>query len=174
MHPLVALAKNTIHALFSEETVTLPEGYDDHQGCFVTINKEGELRGCIGFITTKKSLKETVKEAAIGAAMHDPRFPSLTEEELDMITVEVSVLSKPEKVMSDDPTTRMESFIPGETGLIIQKGWKSGVLLPQVFDKDTPAQEALEMTCWKAELPRDAWRHAGTSVYTFTATIHEE
>lgn len=174
MHPLVQLAKDSIHALFSKEKVTLPEGFEEHQGCFVTLNKNKELRGCIGFITTKKSLKETVQEAARAAAKNDPRFPSLEEEELKDITIEVSVLSIPKKVMSNDPTTRMEAFNPGETGLIMQRGWKSGLLLPQVFKKDTPAQEALEMTCWKAELPKDAWRKAETNMYTFTATIYEE
>ena len=174
MHPLVKLAKDTIKSIFSKESVKEPEGYEERQGCFVTINEHGALRGCIGYVTSDKPLKETVREAAEAAALHDPRFPPLTEDELEEITIEVSVLTRPRKVASEDPLKRQEAFTAGRSGLIVQRGWKSGLLLPQVFDKETTAQEALSMTCEKAGLPRGAWKQPETSVYTFEATVHEE
>lgn len=174
MHPLVKLAKDTLRSLFAQEEPEMPEGYEDEQGCFVTLTKDGELRGCIGYVTNDKPLKRSVKDAAEAAARNDPRFPPVREEELEGITVEVSVLSKPRRVQTDEPVKRLQAFNPGETGLIIQRGWKSGLLLPQVFDEDTPAEEAMRMTCRKAGLPPDAWKQPETGVYTFTATIHKE
>ncbi|MBD3209060.1 AmmeMemoRadiSam system protein A [Candidatus Woesearchaeota archaeon] len=173
-HPLIELARQTIEGLFSQKQATMPTGYDEPQGCFVTINKNNELRGCIGYVTTDKPLKETVVEAAKAAAKNDPRFPPLSKEELRDITIEVSVLSRPKKILSEDPAKRQQAFTPGETGLIVQRGWLSGLLLPQVFDENTTAQEALDMTCKKAGLLRNAWKEPSTSIYTFTATVHEE
>ncbi|MBN1275537.1 AmmeMemoRadiSam system protein A [Candidatus Woesearchaeota archaeon] len=170
-HPLVRLAKDAITSSLTGKAITLPEGYDEREGCFVTITKHGQLRGCIGYVTTDKPLKEAVREAARGAALHDPRFPPLREDELPDITVEVSVLSTPKHIATEDPGDKELSFIPGKTGLIVQRGWRSGLLLPQVFGKDATPQEALAMTCEKAGLPRDAWRHNETQVFTFTATV---
>lgn len=174
MHPLLALAKASIETAFSNTIPTMPEGFTDKQGCFVTLTKHDELRGCIGYITTDKPLKETIVDAARGAAFHDPRFPPITKEEFEECAIEVSILSRPTLVKEKDQLSRQQAFIPGTTGLIIQQGWRSGLLLPQVFDEETTAQEALEMTCRKAGLKKDAWKSTHTELYTFTVERIEE
>ena len=172
MHPLVTLANNTIKSIFTKTPVALPEGYDEPRGCFVTITKRGALRGCIGYVTTNKPLAQAVQELARAAAMDDPRFPPLQEQELGSISVEVSVLSKPALIKGEDAAAKRAAFIPGETGLIVQRGWASGLLLPQVFDEETRSEEALAMTCEKAGLPKSAWHDKETKVYTFTAKAY--
>jgi AmmeMemoRadiSam system protein A len=174
MHPLVSLAKETIHSIYSTQKIVIPQGFTEQQGCFVTITKQGKLRGCIGYITTDKPLVDTVQEAAKAAALHDPRFPPLEEEELAQITIEVSVLTRPQKIRSSSPSERAAAFNPGTTGLIVQRGWKSGLLLPQVFDENTTGIEALTMTSEKAGLPKNAWKEPETSVYVFSAIVYNE
>jgi len=174
---LLLVARNAIARLFDD---TLPllsldkEKFSEKNGCFVTIHKDDVLRGCIGYITTEEPLYKSLPELAVAAARNDPRFPPLTKEEFDAgIHIQVSVLSLPRRV-SKELREKQASFIGGETGLIVQRGWKSGVLLPQVFDKNTYPDEALAMTCEKAELPKDAWRDEETSVFTFTAEVFAE
>jgi len=131
---------------------------------FVTINRNGRLRGCIGNITPYMPLYKSVIRNAIHACSHDPRFPPLSREELEGIEVEVSILS-PLKPLKDKGDIKI-----GRDGLYIVKGGKSGLLLPQVpvefgWDRDT----FLRQVSLKAGLPEDAWREA--KLYTFTADI---
>lgn len=173
MHPSVKYAKDVIESIFSGAKVKAPAGLDERSGCFVTLHRHGDLRGCIGYITSEKPLHQTLHDAAVSAALHDPRFPALRRQELADIEVEVSVLSRP-KAVQGDARDRLAAFSPGKTGLIVQRGMASGLLLPQVFDQDTSAEEAFGMTCRKAGLPPHTWRDPATTVYTFTATVHKE
>ncbi len=137
-------------------------------GAFVTINKNKELRGCIGNFFSDKPLYKTVIEMAISAATQDPRFMPLSEAELDEIDLEISVLSPLEKI--DDPSI----IEVGKHGIYIVKGVYRGVLLPQVaiehgWDRET----FLEHTCLKAGLPKDAWKK-GVDIYVFTAQVFSE
>lgn len=172
---ILSFARKSIESIFSKETPPTPMGpfWKQEVGCFVTLIKNDELRGCIGYITSKKPLAQTVFEAAQAACIHDPRFPPVKEQELKDIKIEVSLLSKPRKI-NNTVQEKMNSFIGGKTGLIIQKGWKSGVLLPQVFDENTPVEEALSMVCEKAEIPKNAWKEETTTLYTITANILQE
>jgi AmmeMemoRadiSam system protein A len=172
-HPLVVLAKDAIASAFTGKEPKVPPGFEEHQGCFVTLHLDGELRGCIGYITSDQPLSQTIPEAARSAAFHDPRFPPLSKEEFAKVTIEVSVLSRPVQTGPDEEE-KLEAFEPGVTGLIVRKAWASGLLLPQVFDAETTAAEALAMTCQKAGLPKNAWREKNADVYTFTAKILEE
>lgn len=139
------------------------------QGAFVTINKHGTLRGCIGFIRPIYPLYEAVKEAAIAAALHDPRFPPVTPDELKDLEVEISVLSPMVEVKD------INEIKVGRDGLYIVYGGFSGLLLPQVateygWDRTT----FLEHTCVKAGLPRDCWKEPGVRIFRFTAEVFSE
>lgn len=131
---------------------------------FVTIKRNGSLRGCIGHIQPIMPLYQSVMKNAIAASSSDPRFPPMKKEELKDMDVEISVLSPLESVKDT------KNIQIGKHGLYIVKGMQSGLLLPQVaeefkWDRNT----FLEQICVKAGLPKDAWRDA--ELYTFTAEI---
>lgn len=138
-------------------------------GAFVTLNKRGELRGCIGYTEAHKQLAETVSEVALKAALEDPRFVPVTEQELDDVIVEISVLSPLRKI------SRIEEIEVGRHGLVLEKEYCRGLLLPQVAQENQWDREAfLNFTARKAGLPADAWKEAETCIYVFTAEIFRE
>ena len=138
-------------------------------GVFVTIHQASELRGCIGHIRSNVPLCEATDEVARSAAVRDPRFPRLSIAELDTIQLEVSVLSPFVPVL--DP----ESVVAGRDGLIVQRGFHSGLLLPQVAtEHGWSRDELLGWTCRKAGLPLDAWRDRTTTIQKFTADVFDE
>lgn len=152
-------------------------------GVFVTIesirhSREGtvkELRGCIGFPLPVKPLARATIEAALSAAVEDPRFPPMNTSELETVTFEVSVLTPPEEVKVKSPKEYIEKIEIGRDGLIIERGFYKGLLLPQVaveykWDPLTFLSEA----CIKAGLPPDAWALEDTKIYRFQAVIFAE
>jgi AmmeMemoRadiSam system protein B/AmmeMemoRadiSam system protein A len=145
------------------------ERLKENCGAFVTIKKHGELRGCIGYIMAKKPLHETVKDVARSAAINDFRFSPVSEEELDKITLEISVLTPLRRVKTIDEIT------VGRHGLYMKRGLNSGLLLPQVateygWDKET----FLEHTAMKAGLAAGAWKDKSTEIYLFSAEVVTE
>ncbi|AEH25465.1 TIGR00296 family protein [Pyrococcus yayanosii] len=148
-------------------------------GVFVTLNRHNvppqmALRGCIGFPLPLYPLVKATIKAAIYAAVDDPRFPPVRLEEMDAITVEVSVLTPPE-LIEGPPEERPKKIKVGRDGLIVEKGIYSGLLLPQVpIEWGWDEEEFLAETCWKAGLPPDCWLDEDTKVYRFTAEIFEE
>ena len=142
----------------------------EDRGAFVTLRKEGRLRGCIGYIEGRRPLAVTVAENAVNAGSHDFRFPQPVEpEELSDITIEVSALT-PLRVI-DDP----QKVDVGRHGVYIVKGGCSGLLLPQVageqgWDRD----ELLMGVCHKADLPATAYRDADSVLYVFEAEVFGE
>lgn len=137
-------------------------------GCFVTIKRNRQLRGCIGNFVSELPLWKTVQEMAVAAASHDPRFPAMQEEELLDFQLEISVLSPLRDIKSVD------EIEVGKHGIYLIKGGSQGVLLPQVatefgWDRDT----FLRQTCRKAGLAEDAWQH-NCRILIFTADIFGE
>lgn len=138
-------------------------------GAFVTLKKRDELRGCIGHITAADPLIETVKEVARSSAFEDPRFPPLSPFEWPDVSIEISVLS-PFEAVED-----LSCIQPGIHGIMIRRGPRSGLLLPQVATEQGWDREAfLTHTCLKAGLPRDAWKSDDTRVEIFTAIVFGE
>jgi len=138
-------------------------------GAFVTLEKRGALRGCIGHVRAYKPLEQTVMEMAVQAAFHDPRFPPVSADELDELTVEISVMS-PLTVVRD-----VSEIEVGVHGLIIQDGGRSGLLLPQVAtDYGWDRETFLEHTCMKAGLPPDSWKQEGVTILRFSAEVFGE
>ena len=135
-------------------------------GAFVTLSKKGNLRGCLGLIASDAPLVETVSGIAARAAVEDPRFPAVTEDELKDIRIEISILSPLREIST------IEEIQVGTHGLFILAGMFRGLLLPQVavshrWNRD----QFLEETCVKAGLPRDHWKHPETRIYIFSAEI---
>jgi len=143
-------------------------------GVFVTLNVANDLRGCVGF-PLPRTLSKALPEAAIAAATGDPRFPPVSADELDGITFEVTVLTPPSEINSDD-TSKIPSMIKvGRDGLIVRRSFYSGLLLPQVpIEYGWNETEFLSHTCQKAGLPEDSWRDAGTKVFSFEGIIFRE
>lgn len=139
----------------------------EKRGVFVTLWMEGELRGCIGFPYPVRPLAEAVQEAAVSAAIQDPRFPPVRPEELTRIEIEVSVLTPPRAI---EPA----QIQVGVHGLIVSRGNRSGLLLPQVaMEYHWDSQNFLEQTCVKAGLPPDAWKEKA-QIQAFEAQVFSE
>jgi AmmeMemoRadiSam system protein B/AmmeMemoRadiSam system protein A len=138
-------------------------------GCFVTLKKAGELRGCIGCIVGDTPLYATVIEYAVHAAVDDPRFPPVTLKELKDLDIEISVMTPLERV------TDLKDIQVGRDGLLIKMGFNQGLLLPQVateygWDRDT----FLAHTCLKAGLPPDAYKSPRAEILRFSAQVFGE
>ena len=137
------------------------------RGAFVTLKKEGQLRGCIGFIEPVLPLYETVIRTAIYAATQDTRFEAVTKEELKDLELEISVLTPLQLI--EDP----RSVEVGKHGLVISMGTKKGLLLPQVaVENRWKAETFLGQACLKAGLPPDAWKK-GAEIFVFEAIVFE-
>lgn len=152
-----------------------PEGGEQQRspapGAFVSLHRrrDGELRGCIGCFEGRGALAETVARMAVEAATRDPRFGPVRANELAGLTIEISVLSPMEDVA--DPT----DVQVGRHGVVVSRGERRGVLLPQVAtDHGLTREEFLKHTCLKAGLDPDAWRKPGTRIQVFTAEVFSE
>ncbi len=171
---LLKLARCSIKSLFSEVKLPQPDFEKlpilrEKAGAFVTLTISGNLRGCIGYIVSDDELHETVEHAAKQASVNDPRFPSLTEGELDLIDLEISVLSPPFKMNS------YEEIVLGKHGLIVNEGLNRGLLLPQVpIEHNLDKDQYLSAVCNKAGLPANSWKEKLLNIEMFTATIFSE
>ncbi len=167
---LLNVARATIEAKLKgielPERADLPEILKEKRGAFVTLKKRGRLRGCIGYIEARKPLYRTIEEMASAAAFNDPRFSPLKREELQDVTIEISVLSPLEEIRD------IREIEVGRHGLYIVKEGRSGLLLPQVaVEYGWDSMTFLRETCHKAELPSDAWRDESTRIFIFSADI---
>jgi uncharacterized protein (TIGR00296 family) len=148
--------------------------FDQPRGAFVTwkVASNGELRGCIGYPLPVLPLRQAIEEAAVAAAVDDPRFPPVRLAELGRLLAEVSVLGIPRPIPLEQ---RPAAVRPGIDGVIVASGRTSGLLLPQVAtEQGWDAEELLDGTCEKAGLAPGAWKRAGVEVRTFEAEVFGE
>ncbi|MFQ5940645.1 MAG: TIGR00296 family protein [Nitrososphaerales archaeon] len=181
---LVKLAREAIeNYLIKNIRITVQESiakkYNEKAGVFVTLNsirnKSEELRGCIGFPMPEKILYEAVINASIASATDDPRFKPVEKEELDSITLEISVLTKPELIIVKDPREYKERIKVGRDGLIVYWRYGSGLLLPQVpIEYGWDEERFLCETCIKAGTMPDCWFYEDTKIYKFEAMVFKE
>lgn len=133
---------------------------------FVSLYKRGALRGCIGHTEARNALWATVRDVAIAAATQDPRFPPVSPDELRQLNIEISVLTPLKRVKS------IEEIKVGVHGLMMVRGSRSGLLLPQVATEyGWTREEFLQHTCMKAGLPPQAWQDPKTEIYSFEAEV---
>jgi uncharacterized protein (TIGR00296 family) len=157
-------------------TVTLGSLFHEKQGVFVTLHTfpDHELRGCIGIPLPVMSLQEALAEAACGVTQ-DPRFPPLRGNELEAVVVEITVLTKPERITVKQPVDYPKHIVIGKDGLLIEQGFYKGLLLPQVpVEQGWDAEEFLSNACMKAGLTLDAWLDTATKVSKFQGQIFSE
>ncbi len=160
---LEAAAKDLSYTPSCEDPVLCEQG-----ACFVTLKDGIELRGCIGMTEARHPLFHAVAAMARAAALEDPRFPRVRSAEVVHLTVEISILSSPERVAS------VEDIEVGIHGLIVQQGPQRGLLLPQVpVEWGWDRTEFLQRCCLKAGLASDSWQR-GAEIYCFTAEVFGE
>jgi AmmeMemoRadiSam system protein A len=139
-------------------------------GAFVTLHDgNGNLRGCIGHITSERPLWETVQNMAVESALRDPRFPPVSPLELDGINIEISALSPLKKIKN------FQEIEVGKHGIFIKKGFYQGLLLPQVATEyGWNSTQFLEQTCYKAGLPGNCYKQDDCEIFIFSAVIFGE
>lgn len=168
---LLRLARDAIVAHVTPDAPPAPSvcpRADEPGAGFVTLHRHGELRGCIGHVERDEPLGRVIARVAVAAASADPRFPAVTASELPELEIELSILGPLEPIASPD------EIEIGRHGLVVERGWHRGLLLPQVapewgWDRET----FLAQTCHKAGLPRDAWK-TGAKVWRFEAEVFGE
>ncbi len=169
---LLKLARETITRFLTTQTVPLPRGYSSRlnvpQGAFVTLRKNGDLRGCIGHIPADTDLCKTVSMMAAQAAFNDPRFRAVEPAELQDLEIEISVLTPMKAIPSAD------QIVVGRDGVVISKNGKSAVFLPQVaVEQKWGRDELLDNLCLKAGLPAGSWK-SGAQFMVFQAVVFSE
>jgi AmmeMemoRadiSam system protein B/AmmeMemoRadiSam system protein A len=170
---LLGVARGTLETYIRTgrvpEAKPLTPRLSEKRGAFVTLHERGDLRGCIGYVEAVKPLFQAVSDMAVAASTEDPRFPPVTAGELDRIDIEITVLSPLRALPSPD------SVVVGKHGLMIRKGYRSGLLLPQVpveqcWDRD----QFLANTCLKAGLPPNAYKEKDANLFCFTGQVFGE
>lgn len=169
---IMTLAKKSVRAAVMgenpKETTPTSILLKNDGAAFVTLKRNGQLRGCIGHVIARVPLYQCVKEVAMAAATRDSRFSPVSGAELDEISYEISILTSPQTISADD-------VVVGRDGLIISRGPYSGLLLPQVpVEWEWDREQFLAQTCRKAGLPIDCWKDDETSIQAFRAIVFGE
>jgi len=158
---IIEIARKTLEGYFRggnfEPSTEIKEKFKEIKSCFVTLTKEGSLRGCIGSLEARQELWKEVQENVVSAAFADFRFLPLKEKELKDIKIEVSVLSRPQKLVYKD-IEELLNKINKEMGIILQKGLHSATFLPQVWEDIEDKIKFLEHLSLKAGLSKEAWK----------------
>ncbi len=170
---LLALARETIAALAAGRAVPSrrPEDFSaalrESKGCFVTLTKKGNLRGCIGHIVPQEPLWKAVMDNAQSAAFRDGRFAPVTKEELKEIAIEISVLTVPRPLTFSSPDDLVKKLRPHVDGVVLRIGSRGATYLPQVWEQIPNVPTFLSSLALKAGCPADSWRGPGVEVQTY-------
>jgi AmmeMemoRadiSam system protein A len=168
---LLRLAREAIQAKLerSELESEAPSSHlAEHRGAFTSLHIGDRLRGCIGYVDPVLPLYRTIQETAQAAAFQDPRFRPVTQEELPLLSIEISVMSPVAPIAPQNVQV-------GVHGLVITKDGRRGLLLPQVAsERGWDRETFLRQTCVKAGLPEDAWQSSNAVLEAFTAEVFGE
>lgn len=177
---LIKIAKQAIEKYITngekiEVPIDCPNHLKEYLGVFVTLNKNNDLRGCIGYSEPIAPLISATIDVAISATSSDPRFPPVEKKELKEIDIEITVLTKPKLLDVKNPEEYLEKIAIGKDGLIVEKGIYKGLLLPQVaIEHNMDVEELLSNTCLKAGLNYDCWLDKETKIYSFQGQIFKD
>ncbi|MCS6907732.1 MAG: AmmeMemoRadiSam system protein A [Anaerolineales bacterium] len=159
---LLKVARRTLEQHFgikSKEELPPPsERLLQPAATFVTLTINGELRGCVGTLEAYQPLIEDVKEHALAAAFRDFRFPPLSKEELSEIEIEISVLTKPEKLIYESPGELPKRIRAYQDGVVLYWMGRRATFLPQVWDKIPDPEDFLDHLCMKMGVDPGLWR----------------
>jgi len=145
----------------------LPPSLCEEGSSFITLTVHGQLRGCIGSLNPYQSLAEDVREHAVAAALNDPRFPAVREDELNAIQVEVSRLTRPIPLEYTDANDLLSRLHPYVDGVILRDAFRRATFLPQVWEKIPDPAEFLNNLCYKMGVKHDLWRSKQFEVLTY-------
>ena len=171
---MLQIARDSIASIYDSNVLTEIEYskfpiLNTEKGAFVTLTKNHNLRGCIGYIISDMPLHKTIEDAARQAAIGDPRFPQLTEEEFSQIEIEISILSEP------FPMGSYDDIIVGTHGLILTEQGQRGLLLPQVpIEHNMNKEEYLSALCEKTGFHSSFWKERTLNIEMFTANVFSE
>ncbi|HHL34300.1 MAG TPA: AmmeMemoRadiSam system protein A [Desulfobulbaceae bacterium] len=158
-----------------EEVELADPGLQAKRGVFVTLNKHGALRGCIGSLVGQESIIDGVRRHALNAAFHDSRFPPVTADEVPSLRIDVSVLSEPRPLEYRDDQDLVRKLRPHVDGVILRApGGAGATFLPQVWDQLPDPQLFLSRLCLKAGLPQMAWQSGQLEIDTYQVQHFEE
>lgn len=152
----------------------VPPKLAEKQACFVTLTKNGALRGCIGHLMAIEPLHQAVAENARNAALRDPRFPPVQPDELDKIKIEISVLTEPQPLAFSSPEDLLSKLHPNEDGVLLHIGPRTATFLPQVWAQVPDKVKFLEHLSQKAGCEPSAWRGKDVSVSLYHVECFEE
>ncbi|MCL5795686.1 MAG: AmmeMemoRadiSam system protein B [Patescibacteria group bacterium] len=168
---LLTIARKALETYIREgKTFKLSGGsrkLQEERGVFVTLTKNGQLRGCIGYIDPIKPLIEAVRDNAISAAVHDDRFSPVKASELEDIKIEISILTVPQ------PDT-LENIVSSKLGVVLRQGNYGATYLPQVWDGLPDAKQFFSTLCQKAGLDSDCWQDSSTEYLSYRAIVFDE
>jgi uncharacterized protein len=176
---LLQLARTVILDQLGEKTSSplsprnTPE-FMEKRGCFVTLHSSGRLRGCIGIIEPIKTLIAGVQENAIHAGFNDPRFSPVTLKEMEKITIEISILTKPVPLVFANADELKKLLKPGVHGVILSQSYRRATFLPQVWEQLPETEDFLEHLCRKAGMEKTCWKDAKTAVEVYEVSIFSE
>ncbi|MCX6912557.1 MAG: AmmeMemoRadiSam system protein A [Verrucomicrobia bacterium] len=177
---LLDLARKTLVSVTAGGSVPdlaekdVPPKLAEKQACFVTLTKDGALRGCIGHLMAMEPLHRAVAENALNAALRDPRFPPVQASELDKIKIEISVLTAPQPLVFSSPDDLTSKLHPNEDGVLLHIGPRTATFLPQVWAQIPDKVKFLEHLSQKAGCERSDWRGKGVSVDIYRVECFEE
>jgi len=180
---LVRLARETIAARLRHSGIDSPKKstadladpvFQEKRGIFVTIKINKQLRGCMGCLTPSESILEGIQRNAINSAFNDPRFPQLSETELEQAEIEISILTSPRKLEYIDGADLLQKLRPDIDGVIISKGMCRATFLPQVWEQLPKTEDFLAHLCRKACLAPDEWQRGELEVSIYQVQYFHE
>jgi AmmeMemoRadiSam system protein A len=170
---LISLAKAAIKAKLENSKLPELNKYLTPARVFVTLYKNGKLRGCIGSFV-EEPLEKAICNCAVAAAFSDFRFPPLSKEELNKIKVEISILDEPVELKYKDSADLLKKLATAKPGVIIRYGDYSATFLPQVWEQLPEPEEFLSNLCLKAGIEPTAWKNANLDIFTYGVKIISE
>ncbi len=177
---ILELARMTLESYLSSGRIpkvdesAFSQKLKEERGCFVTLNKGGNLRGCIGHIFPVEPLYKSVMDNAVNAAVNDPRFPPMTIDELNDVKIEISVLTVPRALEHSSPEDLLEKLVPHRDGVVLRRGFYQSTFLPQVWEQLPDKVEFLEHLCMKGGMGKDCWKNGETEVLVYQAQVFSE
>lgn len=176
---MIKFCRQVIRSHFTKEKIKSPKLkiLNEERGLFVTLKTSPgkNLRGCIGYIEGIMPLKKALGDVSLSSAFRDPRFPPVRSDEMDSLLVEISLLTPPKLIKVKDSQEYPQKITIGSDGLIVEHGFRKGLLLPQVAtEQKWGAKEFLSNACMKAGLSPKHWLDSSAQIYKFSAEVFAE
>jgi AmmeMemoRadiSam system protein A len=177
---LLKVAREAIEAKAKDEPLptlsvnSFPPPLREKGASFVTLKKQGALRGCVGTLEAEQPLVKDVQERAVAAAFHDFRFPSVKPDELSEITIEVSCLTEPQPLDYESGEELAQKLEPGVDGVVLSDGYHKATFLPQVWETLPDVEEFLSRLCFKMGVKPNLWREEKLDVKNYRVIKFKE